>query len=96
MRKIYIDTVEITIDNERVVEIMECLTVDTNQEILIRNKKETKKLSKQVAEASESMRQQRYWDAKENDDILYLNSIYDSLSTRDLLRLLVEKVKKHI
>lgn len=96
MRKIYIDTVEITIDNERVVEIMECLTVDTNQEILIRNKKETKKLSKQVAEASESMRQQRYWDAIENDDILYLNSIYDSLSTRDLLRLLVEKVKKHI
>lgn len=96
MRKIYIDTVEITIDNERVVEIMECLTVDTNQEILIRNKKETRKLSKQVAEASESMRQQRYWDAIENDDILYLNSIYDSLSTRDLLRLLVEKVKKHI
>lgn len=96
MRKIYIDTIEITIDNERVVEIMECLTVDTNQEILIRNKKETKKLSKQVAEASESMRQQRYWDAIENDDILYLNSIYDSLSTRDLLRLLVEKVKKHI
>ena len=43
MRKIYIDTIEITIDNERVVEIMECLTVDTNQEILIRNKKETKK-----------------------------------------------------
>ncbi|RHS71633.1 hypothetical protein DW952_17415 [Ruminococcus sp. AM44-9AT] len=96
MRKIYIDTVEITIDNERVVEIMECLTVDTNQEILIRNKKETRKLSKQVAEASESMRQQRYWDAIENDDILYLNSIYDSLSTKDLLRLLVEKVKKHI
>lgn len=96
MRKIYIDTIEITIDNERVVEIMECLTVDTNQEILIRNKKEIKKLSKQVAEASESMRQQRYWDAIENDDILYLNSIYDSLSTRDLLRLLVEKVKKHI
>lgn len=96
MRKIYIDTIEITIDNERVVEIMECLTVNTNQEILIRNKKETKKLSKQVAEASESMRQQRYWDAIENDDILYLNSIYDSLSTRDLLRLLVEKVKKHI
>ena len=96
MRKIYIDTVEITIDNERVVEIMECLTVDTNQEILIRNKKETRKLSKQVAEASESMRQQRYWDAIENDDILYLNSIYDSLSTRDLLRLLVEKIKKHI
>ena len=96
MRKIYIDTVEITIDNERFVEIMECLTVDTNQEILIRNKKETRKLSKQVAEASESMRQQRYWDAIENDDILYLNSIYDSLSTKDLLRLLVEKVKKHI
>ena len=96
MRKIYIDTVEITIDNERVVEIMECLTVDNNQEILIRNKKETRKLSKQVAEASESMRQQRYWDAIENDYILYLNSIYDSLSTKDLLRLLVEKVKKHI
>ena len=78
------------------IEIVECLTVDTNQEILIRNKKDTMKLSKQVSEASENMRRQRYLDAVENDDTLYLNNIYNSLSTKDLLRLLVDKVKKHI
>ena len=89
----YDRTWSVRIDNEMVVEIMECLTVDTNREILIRNKKDTMKLSKQVAEESENMRHQRYLDAIENDDTLYLNRIYNSLSMKDLLRLLIEKVK---
>ena len=61
--------------------------------MLIRNKKDAVKLSKRVAESSKDMRRQRYLEAIEADDKLYLNSLYASLSTRDLVRLILEKIQ---
>lgn len=61
--------------------------------MLIRNKKDTQRLSKSVAESAKLMRQERYAEAVQDDDWLYLISSYDALSTRELLRLLLTKIK---
>ena len=61
--------------------------------MLIRNKKEAVKLSREIAESSEDMRRQGYLKAIEADDKLYLNCLYASLSTKDLVRLILEKIQ---
>lgn len=95
MKIIHVNTVEIKVNDEQVIKMMECVTVDTNQEILIRNKKDTLKLSKQIVESSEQMRKQRYLDALSSNDRLYLNSIYESLSVKDIFKLLITKAQQH-
>lgn len=96
MRIIRVDAVEIKVNDENVFKMMECVTMDTNQEILIRNKKDTLKLAKQIAESSERMRRERYLDALAHNDRLYLNSIYESLSAKDLFKLLIMKAQQHL
>lgn len=61
--------------------------------MLIRNKKDTQRLSKSVAESAKLVRQERYAEAVQDDDWLYLISSYGALSTRELLRLLLTKIK---
>ena len=95
MKTIYVNSLEIKVDDENVVKMMECVTMETNQEILIRSKKEASKLSKQLIESSEMVRQQRYLEALRNNDRLYLNNIYDSLTLKDILKLIVLKVQRH-
>ena len=96
MKIIRIDAVEINVNEKKVVKMMECVTMGTNQEILIRNKKDTLKLVKQISESSERMRKERYLEALENNDRLYLNSIYESLSAKDLFKLLIMKVQQRL
>lgn len=96
MKIIRVNTFEVNIDDERVIKMRECAFMNTNQEILIRNKKDTIKLSKQIAEYSEQIRKQRYLEALENNDRLYLSNLYDSLSVKDLFKLAIRKAQQSI
>ena len=95
MKIIYVNSIEVKVHDENVIKMMESVAMETNQEILIRSKKEASKLSKQLSEYSEMMRHQRYLEALENKDRLYLNSIYDSLSAKDILKMILLKVQRH-
>ena len=46
MKIIKLDTIEIKVDDESIIQLMERFTMESNQEILIRNKEETKRLAK--------------------------------------------------
>lgn len=95
MKIIRINAIEIKVNEEIVIKMMECVNMETNQEILIRNKKDTLKLSKQISECSEQMRRERYLKALEDNDRMYLNNVYDSLSVKDLFKLFIMKAQKH-
>lgn len=71
--------------------MMECVTMETNQEILIRNKNDARKLSKQIVESAKHAREEKYLEALEDGNRLYLNSIYESLSIWELLKIAVRK-----
>lgn len=96
MKIIKLDTIEIKVDDESIIQLMERFTMESNQEILIRNKEETKRLAKKIAESSERMRKQQYLEAIEANNKLYLKSIYESLSLKDLLKLLMLKVHNRL
>ena len=96
MKIIKLDTIEIKVDDESIIRLMERFTMESNQEILIRNKEETKRLAKKIAESSERMRKQQYLEAIEANNKLYLKSIYESLSLKDLLKLLMLKVHNRL
>lgn len=91
-----LDTIEIKVDDESIIQLMERFTMESNQEILIRNKEETKRLAKKIVESSERMRKQQYLEAIEANNKLYLKSIYESLSLKDLLKLLMLKVHNRL
>lgn len=95
MKIIRINSIEIKVDDNTIIKMMEVMSMDTNPQILIRNKKEAVKLSKQIIKTSECTRRERYLEAIANDDRLYLNNLYDSLSMKDLLELIVRKVQNH-
>lgn len=46
MKIMKLDTIEIKVDDESIIQLMERFTMESNQEILIRNKEETKRLAK--------------------------------------------------
>lgn len=96
MKIIKLDTIEIKVDDESIIQLMERFTMESNQEILIRNKEETKRLAKKIVESSERMRKQQYLEAIEANNKLYLKSIYESLSLKDLLKLLMLKVHNRL
>lgn len=74
------------------VNIMECIkAMETNQSILIRNKKDAQKLSKSVAKYSEEMRKERFLEAIQNEDSLYLSTYYNSFSIFELLKMILKK-----
>lgn len=96
MKIIKLDTIEIKVDDESIIQSMERFIMESNQEILIRNKEETKRLAKKIVESSERMRKQQYLEAIEANNKLYLKSIYESLSLKDLLKLLMLKVHNRL
>nr|DAF25645.1 MAG TPA: hypothetical protein [Caudoviricetes sp.] len=96
MKIMKLDTIEIKVDDESIIQLMERFTMESNQEILIRNKEETKRLAKKIVESSERMRKQQYLEAIEANNKLYLKSIYESLSLKDLLKLLMLKVHNRL
>ena len=96
MKVIYVNSVEIKVQDETVIKMMECVNMETNQEILIRSKKDAVKLSKQILEYSEMMIHERYLEALENKDHLYLSSVYDALSFKDIFKMLALKVQRRI
>ena len=96
MKVMKLDTIEIKVDDESIIQLMERFTMESNQEILIRNKEETKRLAKKIVESSERMRKQQYLEAIEANNKLYLKSIYESLSLKDLLKLLMLKVHNRL
>ena len=96
MKIMKLDTIEIKVDDESIIQLMERFTMESNQEILIRNKEETKRLAKKIVESSERMRKQQYLEAIEANNKLHLKSIYESLSLKDLLKLLMLKVHNRL
>lgn len=94
MRVIKVDTVEIQVEERTILKVRECVAMDTRQEIFIRNKKEAAKLSKKNIRTSDAMRKARYAEAISDNDTLYLNSLYNSLSLKEIMQLLALKVKK--
>lgn len=94
MKSIRFETTEIEIKEEKIFKMKECaIMTDTTQQILIRNKRDTQKLSKKVSESAETMRRNRYIEAVEDEDYLYLSNYYNSFSTLELLKLLLRKSK---
>ena len=96
MKIVNINTIEIQVNDEIIAEMMERITMEQNREILIRNKHDALKLSKKTLEYLESSRKERFLEAVKDGDKIYLNSIYESLSMTDLIKLLCRKVKKRI
>lgn len=93
MRVIKVDTIEIQVEEQTIINMRKCVTMDTQQEIFIRNKKEAAKLLKNTIQTSDAMRKARYIEAISDNDTLYLNSLYNSLSLKEIMRLLALKVK---
>lgn len=96
MKLIKVNTVEVQVEEQTILKIREYVTMNTNQEIFIRDKKEAAKLSKKIIRTSDEMRIARYAEAVSDNDTLYLNSLYNSLSLKELLELLALKAKKHL
>lgn len=46
MRVIKVDTIEIQVEEQTIINMRKCVTMDTQQEIFIRNKKEAGKIIK--------------------------------------------------
>lgn len=96
MKIIHFGTVEIEIKEERIFKMKESVKMaETTSQILIRNKKDTEKLSKEISESAKIMRENRYIEAIRDEDYLYLNNYYNSFSTLDLIKLLIAKVRKN-
>lgn len=93
MRVIKVDTIEIQVEEQTIINMRKCVTMDTQQEIFIRKQKEAAKLLKNTIQTSDAMRKARYIEAISDNDTLYLNSLYNSLSLKEIMRLLALKVK---
>lgn len=93
MKLIKVNMVEVQVEEQTILKIREYVTMNTNQEIFIRDKKEAAKLSKKTIQTSDAMRKARYIEAISDNDTLYLNSLYNSLSLKEIMRLLALKVK---
>lgn len=97
MSEFNINDIEITVSEQTNVNIMECVVImESKQEILIRNKQDTYRLSKKTQETLRESRIQRFNQAVKDNDTLYLNSIYENVSVIDLLKMLFIKTKNHI
>lgn len=87
----------IEIKEERIFKMKESVKMaETTSQILIRNKKDTEKLAKEISESAKIMRENRYIEAIRDEDYLYLNNYYNSFSTLDLIKLLIAKVRKNL
>lgn len=97
MTDIYLESNEIIVEEKSVTQMKEYVKMrEPSQTIFIRNKKEAQKLSKRVAESSEEMRFERYKEAVQDNDLLYLYNYYNSCSTFDLLKMLFGKIQKRL
>lgn len=97
MKSIHLETIEIEINEANLLKMQEyAKTMKPTTSILIRNKKDAQKLSRNVSKTAEKMRKERYIEAIENDDYLYLKNYYNSFSTFELIRLLFDKLKKRL
>lgn len=95
MKIIKVSTIKIEVDDKTIMHMMECVTMESKQQILIRNKRDAFKLSKMTRASLEESRRQRFRQAIEDDDTLYLNSIYENFSMMDLLKILNLKIRNH-
>ncbi len=96
MKIIYINEIKFEVNKATIMNMMECITMHTEQEILIRNKQDAGKLSKKTHEMLDESRKMRLKQAIKDNDILYLNSIYENFSILDLLKLLCKKTINHL
>lgn len=96
MKIIKINSTEIRVEDDTIIKMMEVISMDNDPQILIRSKRDVERLSRQIISTSECDRRERYLEAIANDDRLYLNSLYDSLSIKELLGLIMKKVQNHI
>lgn len=93
-------TIQRTIPRTSSCEIYDC-DVKTSEDImkrdvLIRNKKEAEKLSKQTIISLEDGRQQRLREAEKNNDMLYLSSVFENVSVLAIIKILFIKSLKYI
>lgn len=96
MNIIEINAIQIKIDDEGITSMKEYIRMNTKQEILIRNKRDTIKLSKQTLHSLEDSRRQRFEQAIRDDDMLYLNNLFNNASILDLVKMLIYKNKRYI
>lgn len=96
MAIIEISHTKIKITDEEISYIKEKLRMNATQNILIRNKHEAKKLSQKTVQLVEEGQRKRYNEALQDDDMMYLNSIYNSISMIEILKILLLKSRKYI
>lgn len=91
MKMINVENIEISIDNKQIIKMKESIIMNNNT-MLIRNKREVQKLSKKVEQSTNAMRRRRYMEALQDNDYLYLQNYYKSLSAIELLKMLIQKI----
>lgn len=68
------------------------MKTNTNQNVVIRNKKDVEKLSNQVLISLEESRNKRLMEAIQDDDMLYLSVLLGSISTVALIKIVISKI----
>lgn len=94
MKIIQFENTKVEIDERKILKMKESVCAIESTSILIRNKKEAQKLSKKVSKSADIMRKQRYMEAINDDDYLYLRNYYDSFSAFELMKILLNKIKE--
>lgn len=89
------ETIINNISDEKTVNILQYINANLNQEVVIRNKHDTIKLSNQTQQLLKEERKQRLYEAIQDNDILYLNNFFNNISILDIIRILVIKLIKH-
>lgn len=95
MKIIKINAIPIEIHDDRIDTMREFIMKNTEQEILIRNKHDTEKLSKKTSKDFEEIRLQRLQQAINDNDKMYLNSILNNVSLVDLIKEILLRRKKN-
>lgn len=73
----------------------EQICMNASQDVLIRNKHDVKKLSERTLKLLKDEQQKRFTEALQDDDTMYINSLYNNISILGLIKILFNKNKKY-